>query len=132
VASLTSRDWDRVFLALGHRHRRNIIDALRLAPRTVNFIAESLSLSAASTSKHLTVLTWAGLVHHTRRGRRQWYHLQCEPLDAVCTWLAYTSASRPAQKTVYPPSATRTEPVMKLEASLARKTIAGASSSTVP
>jgi DNA-binding transcriptional ArsR family regulator len=94
VAGLTSRDDDLTpaFRALGHHHRRNILHALRLAPRNVTDIAESLSLSTSATSKHLAVLTRAGLVDRVRRGQRQWYHPQDRPLEAVGTWLASTSA----------------------------------------
>ena len=92
---MTSRDDDLtpVFRALGHHHRRNILHALRLAPRNVTDIAESMGLSTSATSKHLAVLTRAGLVHRVRRGQHRWYHPQAPPLEAVGTWLASTSTS---------------------------------------
>jgi hypothetical protein len=55
----------------------------------------------------------------------------CRQADAAYALRRAMTALR-VRRWCKPPSATRTEPVTNAEASLARKTIAGASCSTVP
>src|ERR1700760_1438086 len=61
--------------ALGHEHRIELIEQLAQGPRSVEALADRLSLSVANTSQHLQQLRRAGLVSPQRDGKRVVYRL---------------------------------------------------------
>ena len=61
--------------ALGHEHRIELIEQLAQGPRSVDALADRLSLSMANTSQHLQQLRRAGLVSPQRDGKRVVYRL---------------------------------------------------------
>jgi ArsR family transcriptional regulator len=61
--------------ALGHEHRIELIEQLAQGPRSVEALAERVSLSVANTSQHLQQLRRAGLVSTQRAGKRVVYRL---------------------------------------------------------
>jgi rhodanese-related sulfurtransferase/DNA-binding HxlR family transcriptional regulator len=61
--------------ALGHQHRIEMIEQLAQGPRSVEALAERVSLSVANTSQHLQQLRRAGLVSPQRDGKRVVYRL---------------------------------------------------------
>jgi ArsR family transcriptional regulator len=71
---------DRIFDALASRPRRQILAYLAEAELTTSELAERLSLSPPSTSRHLSVLENAGLVARERRGQRVLYRVNREAL----------------------------------------------------
>ncbi len=84
--SSTSRT-DRAFDALGDPMRRRIIERLAEGPRPVVDIATGLPIGRPAVSRHLRVLTDAGLVTHTPRGTRNLYALAPEGQVALQQWL---------------------------------------------
>ena len=60
-------------------NRFNIIELLRSGPLTVGEITERLGLLQPQTSKHLRVLSEAGLVEVQAIANRRIYRLQSEP-----------------------------------------------------
>ena len=79
-------DFD-VFRAIADPSRRRIIAALADGPLAVHEISSLFPISRPAISKHLRVLSEAGLVSSSRRGRRNIYRLEPEPLEAVRRWL---------------------------------------------
>ncbi len=76
--------FDRVFKALAHRIRRQILDLLRDHPRTTGELCNAFpAIDRCTTMQHLRVLTAAGLVVARREGRERWNHLDVLPLRAV-------------------------------------------------
>jgi DNA-binding transcriptional ArsR family regulator len=73
--------------ALAEPNRLNIVELLRNGPLTVGEIAERLSLLQPQTSKHLRVLSEAGLVEVQAIANRRIYKLRSEPFQALDTWL---------------------------------------------
>jgi len=73
--------------ALAEPNRLNIIELLRSGPLTVGEIAERLGLLQPQTSKHLRVLSEAGLVEVQAIANRRIYRLQSEPFLALDSWL---------------------------------------------
>ncbi len=69
---------DAVFAALAHRSRRRILLVLRhnRGKMTAGEIAESLSCTWPTTTRHLHVLESAGLVRVEKDGRGRTYHLE--------------------------------------------------------
>jgi DNA-binding transcriptional ArsR family regulator len=75
------------FDALGDPHRRAIVEVLRDGPRSVGEIAERLPISRPAVSRHLRLLTCAGLVASAPEGTRRLYRLQDEGVEAVRAYL---------------------------------------------
>ena len=75
---------DRIFKALGHRVRRQILDLLKAGPRTTGALCEQLpGLDRCTVMQHLGVLEEAGLLVAERRGRERWNHLDALPIHAI-------------------------------------------------
>jgi DNA-binding transcriptional ArsR family regulator len=75
-----------VYGALSHEVRRGFIERLARGECTVAELREPLDISAAAVSKHLRVLTTAGLVERRRSGRHQVCRLKSEQLDDAGKW----------------------------------------------
>ena len=80
----------KLFSALSDKSRLRIIAALReYEDMCVCHIVELLKLSGASISKHLSILTQAGLLHSYKEGR--WVHYRLDSsnhcCDQVMAWL---------------------------------------------
>ena len=76
--------YDRVFKALGHHVRRQILDDLRDQPLTTGALcAHFAELDRCTVMQHLRVLEDAGLVIADRRGRERWNHLNPLPIHAI-------------------------------------------------
>jgi DNA-binding transcriptional ArsR family regulator len=81
---------DRVFGALAHQSRRTILLVLHLrgGEMTSGAIAARFDHSWPTITRHLRVLTEAGLVHAELRGRERVYRLDTGPLREVAGgWL---------------------------------------------
>lgn len=77
----------RVFPALAHPVRRQVISLLLIGDRTAGSIAEEFEISRSAVSEHLGVLRNAGLVRETKSGRERIYALNAEPLAELRNWL---------------------------------------------
>ena len=75
------------FEALGNSQRRAIVQLLAGGSRSVRDIADALPISRPAVSRHLRVLTDAGLVADEARGTRRLYRLSEEGVDAVRRYL---------------------------------------------
>jgi DNA-binding transcriptional ArsR family regulator len=75
------------FEALGDSNRREILRLLGEGEKSVQQIAGELPISRPAVSRHLKLLSAAGLVSSDRRGTRQVYQLREEGVEAVQTYL---------------------------------------------
>jgi DNA-binding transcriptional ArsR family regulator len=75
------------FDALGDPRRRAIVELLRGGERSVREIADELPISRPAVSRHLRLLTDAGLVVAEPRGTRRLYRLHDEGPEAVRAYL---------------------------------------------
>jgi DNA-binding transcriptional ArsR family regulator len=87
-----SQTLDKVFLALGHPIRRQILVELAQGAATVTDIAAPFELSLNAISKHLKVLEKAGLIQREVLGREHYCRIRTESLEEVTDWLAYYQA----------------------------------------
>lgn len=71
------------FDALGNPHRREIVELLARKPRSVQEIADRLPISRPATSRHLSVLSRAGLVTDEQVGTKRLYRLERSYLTQV-------------------------------------------------
>ncbi|MBU2862899.1 metalloregulator ArsR/SmtB family transcription factor [Reinekea forsetii] len=78
---------DLVFKALADPTRRHFIEVLKQADATVGELAEPLAMSLPAASKHISVLTAAGLVSKTKVGRVYRCHFQPEAMLTANEWL---------------------------------------------
>lgn len=82
-----SMSLDKAFGALADPTRRAMISRLQRGPASVTQLAEPLPMAMPSVLKHLRVLTEAGLVATTKRGRVRMCTLRTEALDETATWI---------------------------------------------
>ena len=87
-----SQTLDKVFLALGHPVRRQILVRLAQGPATVTDIAEPFDMSLNAISKHLKVLEKASLIQRQVLGREHYCSINPQPLEEVSNWLTYYQA----------------------------------------
>ncbi len=80
-------DLNEVFDALANEHRREIIHALALQPRSISQLAKLRDLSLPAMHKHVRVLEEAAMVQRRKIGRTNFLALQREPLARVQAWL---------------------------------------------
>jgi DNA-binding transcriptional ArsR family regulator len=80
-------DLDRTFAALSDGTRRAILSRLALGETALSEIAVPFAMSQTAVSKHVRVLSDAGLVQITKRGRIRYCRLEAAPMKAVASWL---------------------------------------------
>ncbi|UKS25422.1 metalloregulator ArsR/SmtB family transcription factor [Paenibacillus sp. HWE-109] len=73
--------------ALAEPNRLHIVELLRDGPLTVGEIADRLELRQPQVSKHLRVLSEAGIVEVQPAANRRIYRLRAQPLQELNTWL---------------------------------------------
>ena len=78
---------DRLFHALAHDARRDMLDRLAAEDLTVGALAEPLAMSFAGASKHVKVLEQAGLIQRTVEGRQHRCRLRAATLEQASAWL---------------------------------------------
>ena len=75
------------FDALADPQRRTILSMLVSQPSSVQQLADQLPISRPAVSRHLRLLSEAGLVQEERVGTRHIFSLQEQGLEAVRTYL---------------------------------------------
>ncbi|MGB5865552.1 MAG: metalloregulator ArsR/SmtB family transcription factor [Sulfitobacter sp.] len=78
---------DTTFAALADPTRRTILAMLLEDDMAVTDVAEPFEMSLAAISKHLGVLTNAGLISQEKRGRVKWCKLEPDALRAASVWM---------------------------------------------
>jgi DNA-binding transcriptional ArsR family regulator len=76
-----------VFAALADPVRRELLDAVAAQPMRVVDLADRQSISRPAISRHLRLLTEAGLLDVEQHGRERHYALRTEPLRHVRGYL---------------------------------------------
>lgn len=80
-------DLDMIFAALSDPTRRAILAMLLEDDMAVTDVAAPFDMSLAAISKHLTVLTNAGLISQEKRGRVKWCKLEPDALREASAWM---------------------------------------------
>ncbi len=78
---------ESVLTALAEPNRRRIVDLLRDGPRPVGQIVERLSLRQPQVSKHLRVLSDAGLVEVRPVAQQRFYSLRPQAFHELVSWV---------------------------------------------
>ncbi|MBM7572896.1 MULTISPECIES: ArsR/SmtB family transcription factor [Bacillaceae] len=77
----------QTFSALAEPNRLDIVELLLNGSLPVGEIAKQLELNQPQTSKHLRVLSEAGIVEVQQVANRRIYRLRPEPLQELDKWL---------------------------------------------
>lgn len=77
----------QTFSALAEPNRLHIVELLLKEPLPVGEIADRLHLNQPQTSKHLRVLSEAGIVEVQPQANRRIYKLRPEPFQELDKWL---------------------------------------------
>jgi DNA-binding transcriptional ArsR family regulator len=77
----------RVFATLSDPTRRDMVARLAVGDATVGELADPYDISIQAVSKHIKVLTEAGLVTQTKDAQRRPCHLEAEVLDLMTKWI---------------------------------------------
>lgn len=84
-----------MFAALADPTRRDMVARLSVGDATVGQLAAHYAMSIQAVSKHLKVLTAAGLVSKTSQAQRRLVHLEVEAFDELIGWIdRYQRAAR--------------------------------------
>jgi len=83
-----STSLDSAFAALADPTRRRILTMLLEDDMAVTDVAEPFEMSLAAISKHLGVLTAAGLITQEKRGRVKWCKLEPDALKEASAWMS--------------------------------------------
>ena len=80
-------DLTRVFAALADPIRRDIVTRLSVGDATVSELAEPYDVSIQAVSKHIKVLTDAGLLTQRKDAQRRPCHLEADVFDLLTKWI---------------------------------------------
>lgn len=87
ILSTMTDPLDATFAALADPTRRAILRMLLEDDMAVTDVAEPFEMSLAAISKHLAILTRAGLILQEKRGRVKWCKLDPDALRAASVWM---------------------------------------------
>lgn len=75
---------DKVFAALAHATRREILDRVRDTPgMSVGYLAKTFDVTRIAVMNHLNVLTTAGLILSRKEGRTRHLYLNAMPIQMI-------------------------------------------------
>ncbi len=78
---------DTTFAALADPTRRAILSMLLEDDMAVTDVAEPFDMSLAAISKHLMILTKAGLISQEKRGRVKWCKIEPDAMRDASIWM---------------------------------------------
>ena len=87
TASFSPRQFEEIaslFKMLGEPMRLRILQAVCKAPRSVNEIVEATGSTQANVSKHLALLTAAGILNREKDGQRVFYSVREQFVVQLC------------------------------------------------
>ena len=73
--------------ALADPIRREILNLLKNGPLSAGEIVDHFSVTAASISRHLSVLKEADLIRYRRAGKFIYYELNASVLEEIMLWI---------------------------------------------
>ena len=77
-----------LFHALGDPTRFHIVEAMRSGECAVGDIVERVHIQQSGVSRHLRILTEAGIVQMRPEGQKRLYSLRKEAVDQLEAWVA--------------------------------------------
>lgn len=81
--------------ALADPIRREILNLLKSGRMSAGEITEQFDVTAASISRHLSVLKEADLIRDTREGKYIFYELNASVLEELLLWISELKGEHP-------------------------------------
>lgn len=78
----------KLFHALGDPTRLRIVEAMKVGECAVNDIVERMEIHQSGVSRHLRILTEAGIAQMRPDGQKRLYSLRKEAFDQIEAWVA--------------------------------------------
>lgn len=78
----------KLFHALGDPTRLRIVEAMKAGECAVNDIVERMEIHQSGVSRHLRILTEAGIAQMRPDGQKRLYSLRKEAFDQIEAWVA--------------------------------------------
>ncbi|MFY4776599.1 ArsR/SmtB family transcription factor [Metabacillus sp. RGM 3146] len=76
-----------IFQAIADPTRRRILQLLARREMPITLLSQHFSISRPAVTKHLNVLSKAGLVSDCKIGRERRYKVEAEPLREIQQWI---------------------------------------------
>jgi|SRR5690349_15167203 len=76
------------FAALADPMRLSLVEALRDGEQSVNQLVDRVHIQQSGVSRHLGILSRAGLVGVRPEGQQRFYSLRQQPFDELDEWIA--------------------------------------------
>ncbi|MFC8683943.1 ArsR/SmtB family transcription factor [Brevibacillus porteri] len=73
-------------LTISEPNRFNIIELLKKGPRSVSEIVQALNIGQPQVSRHLRILSEAGLVRSRTKAQQRIYSLEAQPFKELDEW----------------------------------------------
>ncbi|MFS0722432.1 ArsR/SmtB family transcription factor [Paenibacillus sp. 1P07SE] len=83
---MTTTSLQMTLFTMAEPNRFNIVELLRHGPRSVNEIVQALNLGQPQVSRHLRILSEAGLVHSRTKAQQRIYSLEAAPFQKLDEW----------------------------------------------
>jgi len=80
---------DTTFAALADGTRRAILERLKSGEASLSDLAEPFNMSQTAVSKHVRILSDAGLLTVEKRGRTRHCRLHASSMQAASVWLTH-------------------------------------------
>lgn len=76
-----------ILFTIAEPNRFNIVELLKEGPRSVSDIVKVLNIGQPQVSRHLRILSEAGLVRVRRQAQKRIYSLEARPFQELDAWL---------------------------------------------
>jgi DNA-binding transcriptional ArsR family regulator len=76
----------QTLFTISEPNRFNIVELLKQAPRSVTEIVQALKLGQPQVSRHLRILSEAGLVRSRTNAQQRIYSLEAQPFQDLDAW----------------------------------------------
>ena len=73
-------------ITIAEPNRFNIVELLKQGPRSVSEIVHALNIGQPQVSRHLRILSEAGLVHVRSKAQQRIYSLEAKPFQELDEW----------------------------------------------
>jgi DNA-binding transcriptional ArsR family regulator len=73
-------------LTIAEPNRFNIVELLKQGPRSVSEIVQALNIGQPQVSRHLRILSEAGLVRARNKAQQRIYSLEAQPFQELDEW----------------------------------------------
>ena len=86
IQIMTTANLQLTLLTLAEPNRFNIVELLRNGPKSVGEIVQALGISQPHVSRHLRILSEAGMVRSRSKAQLRIYSLEAGPFQELDEW----------------------------------------------